>query len=166
MNFYEIISFVATTTTNSADIIIQTTNRPSLLSGIISALIGAISSIIIFTLTCVKDFSVTKKEVRKERIEKLYFVFYRNYIDLHLYNVNFMELHPSNCCEIDDLLYKNIYLANTKTQILFYEFHKLFVEQKNITEINKRFQAVEKALLQEYKLLCKKLRYPEPAKVH
>lgn len=142
-------------------------NNTQLLSNIISASIGAVTSIALFALTCLKESPIRKKEVRKERIEKLYFMFYQQCISLKLDKNNFLDLHPIHRSEMDDFLFKNIYLADTETQMIFYKFHALWAEQPDIhmyaNEINKYFAELSRALLKEYSTLCHKLKYPKPA---
>lgn len=142
-------------------------NNTQLLSNIISASIGAVTSIALFALTCLKESPIRKKEARKERVEKLYFMFYQQFVSLKLYKNNFLDLHPIHRSEIDDFLFKNIYLADTETQMIFYEFHVLWAEQPDIhmyeNEINKYFAELSRALLKEYSTLCHKLKYPKPA---
>ena len=146
---------------------------------IITTIIQALTSIILFYLAFLKDNHVSTKQVNKERLEKLYTPFYQKYImcpfsgDVRLSNFPF-EARSTYL----ELFQNNIQYMDTKSQNKFIPFYDSFLNlldaydnnpsypfDETAKQFDENFMILLKSLLCEHKRLCKQLKLPKPIEI-
>ncbi len=141
---------------------------------ILQIVVPSVTSIILFILAFYKDCFISKKEVLKERMNKLYVPFYQKYIVLRL-KIPISKFDIETILDVSDFLAHNIQYMNSNTQKLYFDFFKLqldYIDNKSNKvdtsqlelKLNRVFNKISKNLIQEYIDICNKLRYPKPVR--
>lgn len=163
---------------NEVTIVTQNTFPWDKLIDILNITVPFITAFGIAWVNAIYSNSIKKKEILRERINNLYFPFYKMYIENYLYSneytLSFMDI------EIIDkfmyLLLNNVYLMGTKSQKLIPVLYKEYLdlshyryqnpeklENKYAMTFDSVFSSISQELFAEYKCICSKLKLPQPA---
>lgn len=146
------------------------------MASIIVAIISVIGSFVVVYLTAVKDLFTQKYQIRREQLDNFYIPFYQFYCRGFLLYNEFSKLDPEARCNLLDLLTKNIYLMEPKSQALYPDFYLAFLNMleaengnkdyplnKYSEELDAVFRKLTNAVLIEYKGILKKCNLPVPS---
>ncbi len=146
------------------------------MASIIVATISVIGSFVVVYLTAVKDLFTQKYQIRREQLDNFYIPFYQFYCRGFLLYNELSKLDPEARCNLLDLLTKNIYLMEPKSQALYSDFYLAFLNMleaengnkdypldKYSEELDIVFRKLTNAVFIEYKGILKKCNLPVPS---
>ena len=145
-------------------------------SSIIVASISACASFIAIYLSAMRDKYALKQEIRRERLNNFYIPFYQMYCRGFLSINNLSTMGFESRGKFLDLMSKNIVFMGQKSQALYPEYYKAFLDmleadngnpdypldicQKNFDNI---FDKLSKEVFIEYRRILKKSCLPVPS---
>ena len=142
---------------------------------IITTIIQALTSIILFYLAFLKDNHINQNQVNKERLENLYTPFYKKYLTCpFLGDVRLSKFPLESRKEYLELFQNNIQYMDTCSQnnfIPFYGSYLILLDaydditipfEETAKDFDMHFLTITKSLLCEHRQLCKQLKLPEP----
>ena len=132
--------------------------------------------IILFYLAFLKDSHFTNRTSQKERIEKLYVPFYQKYIvGMYSHGITLSGASKNIQDSFVLLFSSNLLYMDTPSQKAFATFYKSYLKLHQsydekldcysddaMQHFDASFTLISKSLLSEYRLLCWKLKLPEP----
>lgn len=146
------------------------------LISLISVISSPIFAIVMFVLSSNRSDKVSMKDVLRKRLDSFYVPFYQRYSAGFLSKNLISDLSIESFTHLLDLLTQNIHYMGTKSQsyypevyqaFLQYAFHEEEISPQELKKLKDRFddsfKAIAKAIFEEYRDICRKLKLPKPA---
>ena len=136
---------------------------------IISVIVSGIVTIANLLFTFWHENRCTRRKRMIESIEKLYFPFYRNCLEMQYPENQFSMLGVKEQDYFLNAVINNIHYASTKTQALFNIFYSIRVHSKSSQEdyttdkkVDDAFKDFYDSMLSDNIRLCRRTRLPKP----
>lgn len=146
-------------------------NKYQMIASIVATVVPSIVTIVTLCITVFRDFFSTRRNSIKERVEKLYLVFYKECIAMEFPRCHFSQLSVEAQKATEKRLFSEIHLAGTKSQALYIEFSRVWTRSiskdhdVDAEKVDEAFNTLASSLMKEYNRLCRKIRLPKPPKL-
>lgn len=127
---------------------------------IIKTVIPVITAVVSFLLGRYSTTATIKNEVLEKRFRDFYFI-YISYIAKHFKLANSVNELLEKQNEFINFLWDNYYLAGNETQKLILDYLSSLLDN-DFSEWDSHVDKITSSVFEEYKYICKKLKYPPP----